>query len=192
MSAEPAALPPGPPTILVMMGVTGTGKTTLGAALARRLGWAFQEGDEFHAAASIAKMKAGHPLDDADRAPWLAKVAAWISAQLAAGRSGVITCSALKRSYRRAIVGGRDDVILVYLEGPQGLIAQRLRRRRGHFMPPVLLASQLAALQVPGAAEKPIVVTVDRPVDVLVEAIVEALARRRAAAAGDGAGRAGP
>ena len=183
MTARESLLPPGPPTVLVMMGVSGAGKTTVGEALATRLGWTFQEGDDFHPAANIAKMKSGQPLDDADRAPWLARVEAWITAELAAGRSGVITCSALKQTYRSAIIGGRDDVILVYLDGDEALIAQRTRARRGHFMPPSLLASQLAALQAPDPSEKPIVVNIGQPVEAQVGDIVEALTRRRAAAA---------
>jgi gluconokinase len=178
---RPPRLPPGPATVLVMMGVSGTGKTTVGEALARRLGWGFQEGDDFHPPANIAKMKAGRPLDDADRAPWLARVEAWIAAELAAGRSGVITCSALKRTYRSAIIGGRDDVILVYLDGEAALIARRIEGRRGHFMPPSLLASQLAALQAPEPSENPIVVNIDHPVEAQVDEIVDALRRRRAA-----------
>jgi gluconokinase len=165
-----------------MMGVSGTGKTTVGEALAKRLGWTFQEGDDFHPPANIAKMKSGQPLDDADRAPWLARVEAWISAELAQGRSSVITCSALKRSYRSAIIGGRRDVILVYLEGPVALVARRIEARRSHFMPPSLLASQFAALQAPDPSERPIVVDIDQPVTAQVEDIVAALRSRGAAA----------
>jgi gluconokinase len=183
MTARRPRAAPGPPTILVMMGVSGTGKTTIGEALATRLGWTFQEGDDFHPQANIAKLKSGKPLDDADRAPWLAKVETWISGQLAAGRSGVITCSALKRTYRSALVGGRDNVVLVYLKGSESLIARRLQDRRGHFMPPSLLASQFAALQAPDPLEKPIVVNIDQPIASQVDDIVEALAKRRKAAA---------
>jgi gluconokinase len=182
MTARPT-LPPGPATVLVMMGVSGTGKTTVGESLARRLGWTFQEGDDFHPAANIAKMKSGQPLDDADRAPWLARVEAWIAGELAAGRSGVITCSALKRTYRSAIVGGRSDVILVYLTGSKEVIAERLEKRRGHFMPPSLLASQLKALQAPTPREKPIVVDIDQPITAQVDDVVAALAKRRSVAA---------
>jgi gluconokinase len=166
-----------------MMGVSGAGKTTIGEALAKRLGWAFQEGDDFHPPANIAKMKSGTPLDDADRAPWLARVEAWIAAELAAGRSGVITCSALKRTYRSAIIGGRDDVILVYLDGDKHLLARRIEARRGHFMPPSLLASQLATLQAPDPSEKAIVVDIGQPIEAQVDDIVEALHRRRGGAA---------
>ncbi len=181
MTADAAHLRTGPATVLVVMGVSGAGKTTVGEALAERLGWTFQEGDDFHPPANVAKMKSGQPLDDADRAPWLARVEAWIATQLAAGRSGVITCSALKRAYRRAIVGGRDDVILVYLEGKAQLIAKRLAGRRGHFMPPDLLASQFAALQPPDRSEKAIVVNIARPIAAQVDGVVAALAARRSA-----------
>jgi carbohydrate kinase (thermoresistant glucokinase family) len=167
-----------PPTVVVVTGVSGTGKTTVGKALAARLGWTFQEGDDFHPQGNIAKMTSGIPLDDADRAPWLARVEAWISGQLAKGESGVIACSALKRSYRAALVRGRDDVILIYLRGSRALIARRLKARRGHFMPPALLDSQLAALEAPGPAETPIVDAIDRPIPVQVEAIVHALEAR--------------
>ncbi len=182
MTARPT-LPPVSATVLVMMGVSGTGKTTIGEALASRLGWTFQEGDDFHPSANIAKMKSGQPLDDADRAPWLAKVEAWISGQLAADRSGVITCSALKRTYRSAIIGGRSDVILVYLTGSKQIIAERLEKRRGHFMPPGLLASQFKALQTPAPREKPIVVNIDQPITTQVDDVVAALAKRRSVAA---------
>jgi carbohydrate kinase (thermoresistant glucokinase family) len=166
--------------VIVLMGVSGTGKTTVGKALAARLGWTFQEGDDFHPAENIAKMRAGHPLDDADRAPWPARTRAWIDAELAAGRCGVIASSALKAAYRRALGIGRPGVVLVWLKGARDLIAERIARRRGHFMPPSLLASQFAALQPPTPAEHPIVVDVAPPVAVQVDTIVAALTRREA------------
>jgi gluconokinase len=169
----------GPATVVVMMGVSGSGKTTVGKALAERLGWTFQEGDAFHPPANIAKMKSGQPLDDADRAPWLAKVEAWISAELARGRCGVIACSALKRRYRDSIIAGRDDVVLVYLEGSKDLIATRVAARRGHFMPPSLLGSQFDALEAPAPSENTIVVDVSRPVAAQVDGIVAALHQRQ-------------
>ena len=167
-----------PPTVLVMMGVSGSGKTTVGEALARRLGWPFQEGDDFHPPENIARMKAGRPLTDADRAPWLARVETWISGQLASGDSGVITCSALRRSYRSALVAGRDGVVLVYLKGTRERMAERLQARRGHFMPPALLASQLATLEEPTRSEHPVVVDIGAPVETQVDQIVAALTRR--------------
>lgn len=168
--------------MLVVMGVSGAGKTTIGEAVAARLGWTFQEGDAFHPPANIAKMASGRPLEDADRAPWLARIEAWISDQLACGRSGVIACSALKHAYRHALVAGRDDVILIYLHGRKDLIAQRLKARRGHFMPPTLLASQLADLQAPDPLERPIEVDIAQPIAAQVDEIVEALVQRWRAA----------
>src|SRR5438552_2564312 len=117
------------------MGVSGAGKTTIGQRLAKRLGWTFAEGDDLHPLENVAKMRSGQPLTDADRAPWLAAVAAMIDRWRARREPGVITCSALKRSYRRQIIGPRRDVRLVFLHGSRELIAERLARRRGHFMP---------------------------------------------------------
>ncbi len=167
--------PSGAPRIAVMMGVSGSGKTTIGQALAERLGWTFQEGDDLHPAANIAKMKAGVPLSDADRAPWLATVEAWIAGELRRGRSGVITCSALKRAYRDQIVGGRANVRLVFLKGDPGLIAERLAHRRGHFMPASLLGSQFADLQAPADSEHAITVDISQPLDVTVAQIAAQL-----------------
>jgi gluconokinase len=177
---RPVAPPPPPvkaaePTVAVMMGVSGSGKTTIGKALARNLGWAFQEGDELHPAANIAKMKSGVPLTDHDRAPWLAKVEAWISSALRQGRSGVIACSALKRAYRDQIVAGRATVRLVFLQGGHDLIAERLSHRRGHFMPPALLASQFATLEAPAEAEHAITVDIGQSLEALVAEIAEQL-----------------
>ncbi len=163
------------PTIAVIMGVSGSGKSTVAIPLARRLGWDFQEGDALHPAANIAKMSAGIALDDADRAPWLAAIAAWIDAQAAAGKPGVVTCSALKRAYRDILTTGRPQVRIVYLRGSQSLIAARLAARTGHFMPPSLLDSQFAALQEPTPAEGAIVIDIDQPVTAQVDDIVRAL-----------------
>lgn len=139
------------------MGVSGVGKTTLAAGVARRLGWTFQEGDALHPPANIARMSTGVPLTDADRRPWLEAVAAWIDGQRAAGLPGIITCSALRRAYRDTIIGGRPDVGLVYLRGDRPLLAARLATRQGHFMPPSLLDSQCQALEEPGPDERPLV-----------------------------------
>jgi len=159
------------------MGVSGCGKTTIGEALARRLGWSFADADTFHPPENIAKMSAGRPLDDSDRAPWLATIAAWIDARRGRGESGVVTCSALKRRYRQVIVGDRPDVRLVYLDGGRDLIAARLTGRRGHFMPGALLDSQFEALEAPGPDEHPLVVSIDGPVEAIVETLVTALSR---------------
>ena len=162
--------------VAVIMGVSGSGKTTVGAALARRLGWLFQEGDALHPPENIAKMKAGHPLDDEDRAPWLAAVASRIDQWRDDGKCGVVACSALKRRYRDIIIGGRADVRLIYLEGSRTLIGERLAQRRDHFMPASLLDSQFAALEPPAAEEDAITVSVDAPVDTMVAQLAAALA----------------
>jgi carbohydrate kinase (thermoresistant glucokinase family) len=157
------------------MGVSGAGKTTVGERLAERLHWEFAEGDRLHPPENVAKMQSGHPLTDSDRAPWLAAVAEVIDVWQARGICGVITCSALKRQYRRRIIGDRPQVRLVYLDGSRELVAGRLAARRGHFMPANLLDSQFAALEPPGPDEKPITVAIDLPVDRIVEQIAAAL-----------------
>ena len=150
--------PTSPPPVLVLMGVSGCGKSTVAALLAGQLGWDFEEGDDLHPAANVAKMAAGHPLDDADRRPWLAAVAAWIRQHTDAGRPGIVTCSALKKSYRDVLRG--DRVLFVYLAGTRDEIAARLATRHGHFMPPALLDSQFAALEPPTPDENAITVDI--------------------------------
>jgi gluconokinase len=162
--------------VAVVMGVSGSGKTTIGRALAQRLGWLFQEGDALHPPENVAKMSAGHPLDDADRAPWLAAIAARIDEWHTRGEAGVITCSALKRHYRDIIIGDRPDVRLVYLAGSRESIAERLAARRGHFMPASLLDSQFGALEPPTLEERAIAVAVDAPVADIVARIAASLA----------------
>jgi gluconokinase/shikimate kinase len=157
------------------MGVSGSGKTTVAALLAGRLGWAFEEGDALHPQANVDKMHAGHPLDDADRAPWLEKIAEWVEARLDAGEDGIITCSALKRSYRSLIDRRGRGVAFVYLAGSPGTIAQRLAARQGHFMPASLLASQLDTLEEPGPDEPAIRIEVGPAPEVLAQAIVDTL-----------------
>lgn len=168
--------------IILLMGVSGCGKTTVGERLADRLGWSYREGDALHPPENVAKMAGGTPLTDADRMPWLAAVAAWIDARRAAGKSGVISCSALKRSYRQTLIGDRPDVRLVYLQGTRDQLAARLAGRTSHFMPAGLLDSQLATLEEPTAVERPLVVTIDQPVDAIVTTIEKAIPR---VAAGD-------
>ena len=158
--------------VLVVMGVSGSGKSSVGSRLAQRLGWDLAEGDDFHPAANVAKMAAGQPLTDADREPWLAAVAAWIDAELQAGRRGVITCSALKRSYRDRL--RRADVRFVYLRVARAELERRLANRPGHFMPASLLDSQLAALEPPGADEAALTVDAN-DVEQSVESVVAAL-----------------
>ncbi len=144
--------------VLVLMGVSGCGKSTVAGVLAGRLGWDLAEGDDMHPRANVDKMAAGHPLEDADRWPWLARVAAWIAEHTAAGRPGIVTCSALKRSYRDVLRG--DGVVFVYLAGTRQQIADRLAVRHGHFMPATLLDSQFADLEPPGADESSITVDI--------------------------------
>jgi ribose 5-phosphate isomerase A len=165
----------GGPPILVLMGVSGAGKTTVAQELAARLGWEVEEGDSLHPDANLAKMQADIPLTDADRQPWLEAVAAWIDRQLAAGRPGIITCSALKRAYRKILIGDRPEVRLVYLRGSYALIADRLAKRRGHFMPPSLLQSQFDTLEEPGPEENPLIVDIGPPAGQIAEAIIRML-----------------
>jgi gluconokinase len=142
--------------VLVIMGVSGSGKSTVAGLLAGRLGWDLAEGDDMHPPANVAKMAAGHPLDDDDRRPWLAKIAAWIREHTDAGRPGIVTCSALKRSYRDILRG--EHVVFVHLAGSHDQIAQRLAARHGHFMPAGMLDSQIATLESPGPDENAITV----------------------------------
>jgi carbohydrate kinase (thermoresistant glucokinase family) len=147
---------------IVVMGVSGAGKSTVGQVLAARLDCPFRDADSFHPPANIAKMKSGQPLDDDDRWPWLGAIAAWIAEHRAAGTTCVVTCSALKRRYRDIVTDRqRSDVRLVYLKGGFDLIAARLAARKGHFMPPALLQSQFDALEEPAPDEHAIVVSID-------------------------------
>ena len=156
-------------SVLVVMGVSGAGKSTIAALLALRLGWAYEDADWFHPPANIEKMHCGHPLTDEDRWPWLEGIAAWIDATRRAGGHGVIACSALKRAYRDVLIGDRPWVRLVYLKGERSLVAHRIAPRQGHhFMPASLLDSQFAALQEPGEDEHPIIASIDaRPHDIV-------------------------
>ncbi len=169
---------PGNP-IIVLMGVSGAGKTTVGARIAALLEVEFAEGDRFHPEANIEKMSNGAPLDDADRLPWLRAIAAEIDRARSQGRGLVVACSALKRAYREILLGGRPDVRLVYLRGSRALIQQRLDGRQGHFMPPTLLPSQFAALEEPAAAEAPIVVEVAAKPDEIAAEIARQIVNRR-------------
>ena len=161
--------------VIVVMGVAGSGKSTIAAELARRLGWRFAEGDAFHPPGNVAKMRRGEALGDDDRWPWLDTIAAWIDSTRAAGESCVVACSALKRAYRERITAGRDDVRFVYLQGAYDLVARRMASRRGHYMPLALLRSQFDTLEEPGTEENPIVLSIERPPDELAAQIVEAL-----------------
>jgi gluconokinase len=142
------------PMQLVVMGVSGCGKSTVAALIAGRTGWALAEGDDFHTVSSIARMAAGSPLDDTVRAPWLAAIAGWLTERAASGECAVVSCSALTRAYRDVLRGAGPDVQMVHLAGPYELVERRLAARRGHFMPPQLLASQYAVLE-PLAPDEP-------------------------------------
>lgn len=166
MTAEPM------PQVLIVMGVSGSGKTTIGEALARRLGWPYQDADAYHPDSNVAKMRAGQPLTDQDRWPWLRAIAAEIDRIADRGDHVVFGCSALKRAYRDVLVHGRRDVRIVYLDGSRELIARRLAGRKDHFMPAGLLDSQFATLEKPAADERAIIVAIDASVEAIVEAII--------------------
>ena len=156
------------PVAVIVMGVSGSGKTTIAALLAGRLQWEFEDGDWLHPEANVEKMHRGIPLTDDDRWPWLQAIAAWIDETGRAGRHGVVACSALKRSYRDVLTGKRRDVRLVYLKGDEALIGRRITARHGHFMPASLLHSQFEALEEPGPDENPIVVSIEaRPIEIV-------------------------
>lgn len=178
-AAERAAAERVAPTVLMLMGVAGSGKSTMALELHRVLGWPFQEGDDLHPPANVEKMRSGRPLDDRDRLPWLQAVARWIDGQLAAHEPGIITCSNLRRAYREITIGDRRGVTLVYLKGEEPVIHRRILGRRHRYMPPALLQSQFETLEEPGVDERPIVVSVHASI---AETALELL--RRLAAAG--------
>jgi carbohydrate kinase (thermoresistant glucokinase family) len=168
------------PAVLVLMGVSGSGKSTIALELQRVLGWKFQEGDDLHPPANVAKMRAGRPLNDDDRLPWLRAVGRWIDERLAAHEPGIITCSNLKRAYRQITIGNRAGVRLIYLKGDEQLIHDRIVKRHHAYMPPSLLRSQMETLEEPGPDEHPIVVAVHSDV---AETALEILRDLSAAAA---------
>ena len=154
------------------MGVTGAGKSTIALALNKFLAWPFQEGDDLHPPANIAKLHAGIPLTDADRAPWLAEIKHWIDARLEAGEPGLVTCSALKRSYRDFLIAFRPAVRILYLRANRAVLEQHLHDRPAHFMNPALLESQLATLEEPAADENPITIDIADTVPATVAEIL--------------------
>ena len=157
---------------MLVLGVAGSGKTTLGAMLAGRLGWQYADADDFHPVANVEKMAAGHPLTDEDRWPWLHAMAAWIDVQIAAGHPAVVSCSALKVAYRDVL--RRPEVQMVYLKGSPDLIAARLTSRQGHFFKREMLDSQFATLQEPGPDENVITVSIEgSPLEVVDRILAE-------------------
>jgi gluconokinase len=169
------ALPLPKPVVLVFMGVSGSGKTTVAGLLARRLGWPFAEGDDLHPRSNIEKMRAGQPLADADRRLWLSAVADWVRARLDAGQNGLITCSALKRSYRDVIDQRGSGVMFVFLAGSKATIVPRLAARQSHFMPPSLLDSQFDDLEAPEPDEPHIRVDIDLQPAVIANGLMRKL-----------------
>jgi len=168
-NASPAA-----PAVVIVMGVSGCGKSTVGARLALRLRWEFDDADWFHPASNVDKMHSGIPLTDEDRWPWLGAIADWIDETRRACGHGVIACSALKRGYRDVLIGDRADVRLVYLKGDETLIARRMATRYEHFMPRSLLHSQFAALEEPGLDENPIIVSIEpKPREIVAKILSE-------------------
>jgi carbohydrate kinase (thermoresistant glucokinase family) len=167
--------PESAPHALIVMGVSGSGKTTIGEQLAARIGWRYEDADAFHPASNVAKMSAGKPLTDEDRWPWLRAIADEIDRAVAAGERVVIGCSALRRVYRDVLVHGRSDTRIVYLEGTQALIADRLGERKGHFMPPGLLTSQFGTLEPPTPDEHAVTVSIEAAAETIVDDILRQL-----------------
>lgn len=161
--------------ILIVMGVAGSGKSTVGRLLAERLGWPFLDGDDFHPPGNVEKMRRGEPLADADRLPWLARLRDLAADCLARGESAVLACSALKESYRRILAGGDPRVRFVYLRADPDLLASRLEARTGHFFARALLESQLAALEEPPPASPAFVVDASLPAEAAVREILQGL-----------------
>ena len=168
MSADP------PPSVVIITGVAGTGKTTVGLALAARLGWSFHDADDLHTPESVDRMRRNVPLDDAQRLPWLLRVRRVIEDESRRGTGAVVACSALKEAYRRTLAEGIPDVRLVLLQGDPKVLSERLEQRTGHFAGAGLLESQLAALEPPADA---LVVNASLPVGAIVERIVSSIGR---------------
>jgi len=162
--------------VLVLMGVSGSGKSTVALELHRVLGWPFQEGDDLHPPSNVEKMRSGRPLDDADRMPWLQAVARWIDERLSAHEPGIITCSNLKRAYRQITIGTRQGVRLVFLKNDEHVIHARIVQRQHRYMPSTLLRSQFETLEEPSEDEHPVVVTVRGAIAETVTELLQLLA----------------
>ena len=165
------------PRVLVVMGVSGSGKSSVAEILRDRLGWAFQEGDQLHSKENVAKMSAGIPLTDEDRWPWLDSCARWIRARIDADEGGLLTCSALRHAYRRRLGEGNSGLWFLYLKVSEEVLQQRLAQRRGHYMPASLLSSQLRTLEVPTDDEPAMIVPVERTVEETVADVIADLRR---------------
>jgi len=163
--------------IVIVAGVAGSGKTTVGAQVAGRLGWRFADADDFHPAANVAKMRAGLPLTDEDRVPWLRAICAWMDDLIAAGQSGVVTCSALKRSYRDELLRGRPAAMMFFLQVSRDVLVRRLTGRMGHFFPEELLDSQLRTQELPAPDERVVTVSADVDPARIVDEIVAQVRR---------------
>ena len=173
------------PSVIVVMGVSGSAKSTVGALLAGRLHCEFEDADWFHPPANVEKMHQGIPLTDEDRWPWLRAIADWIDATRRTGAHAVLACSALKRAYRDILIDGRPDVRLVYLKGEESLIARRMATRHGHFMPAGLLHSQFETLEEPAPDERPISVSITpKPREIVVQIMAQLKAENKVKASG--------
>jgi gluconokinase len=181
---DAAGVPGNGPVIVVVMGVSGSGKTTLASGIARRLGWEFQEGDDLHPPANVAKMSRGEPLTDDDRWPWLAAVGAWMDERIARGSSAVLTCSALRRSYRDRLRAGRPNVVFCHVTADPDVIRARVEARRGHYMPASLVPSQLAALEPLAPDEPGVSVSAAGPPEAVLAEALERLGLEPPAAGG--------
>jgi gluconokinase len=178
--------------ILIVAGVSGSGKTTVGALLAGRLGWRFADADDFHPAASIEKMRAGIPLTDEDRWPWLLAIAAWMDERIARGEPAVLTCSALKRSYRDLLLDDRPEARMIFLAADREVLARRLAARHGHFFPGQLLGTQFDALEPPQPGERVLpVVPADEPAATVASIIALLCLQEKEPGHGAGSGAAG-
>ena len=165
--------------IVVVMGVSGVGKTTVAKGLSTVLGWTYAEGDAFHSEANVEKMAAGTPLSDEDRWPWLRSIGEWMSQEIAAGRSAVVTCSALRRVYRDLLRRGRPHVRFLHVTAESDLIRDRMEHRPGHYMPPSLLPSQLATLEPLGDDEPGVTITNEGSAAQVLDRALAALGHRK-------------